>query len=90
MIALTGAAAVAGVAASLVALLTILVLVGHAGSYLTPEGDRLARVSPGGGFWLMLFAFALLAADAMTRLRPPPLLRIAVLATVAAAIAVIL
>lgn len=77
-------------AASLVTLLALLVTIGHTAAYLTPEGDTLARVSPGGGFWLLLFAFALLAADALTRLRPRPLLRIAILGGVAAAIALVL
>jgi osmoprotectant transport system permease protein len=76
--------------ASLVTLLGLLVAIGHTGGYLTPEGDTLARVSPGGGFWLLLSAFALLAADALTRLRPRPLLRIVILAGVAAAIALLL
>jgi osmoprotectant transport system permease protein len=77
-------------AAALVATAAILVFVGRAASYLTPDGDRLARVSPGGGFWLLLFAFGLLAADALTRLRPRPLVRIAVLAGVGLGIALIL
>jgi osmoprotectant transport system permease protein len=77
-------------AASLVMLLALLVSIGHAAQHLTPEGDRLARVSPGGGFWLLLFAFALLAADALTRLRLRPLLRIAMLGAVAAAISLLL
>src|SRR5690554_6570862 len=63
-------------AASLVVLLALLLGIGHAAGHLTPEGDRMARVSPGGGFWLLLFAFALLAADALTRLRLRPLPRI--------------
>ena len=90
LVALLQTPAILRLAASLVALLAILVVVGRAGSYLTPEGDRLARVSPGGGFWLMLFAFALLAADALTRLRLQPLYRIAVLLAVSAAVAAIL
>src|SRR5690606_13059166 len=77
-------------AASLVTLLVLLVTIGHTANYLTPDGDTMARVSPGGGFWLLLFAFALLAADALTRLRPQPLLRIAILGAVAAAIALLL
>jgi osmoprotectant transport system permease protein len=75
---------------SLVALVAILVFIGRAGTYLTPPGDRLARVSPAAGFWLMLFAFALLAADALTRLRLKPLTRIGVLVAVAAMVALIL
>jgi osmoprotectant transport system permease protein len=76
--------------ASLAILGVLLVAIGHAGSYLTPEGDQLVRVSPGGGFWLLLFAFALLAADALTRLRPSPVKRINILAAVAVGIGLLL
>ncbi len=76
--------------ASLVALAALLIFIGRAGTYLTPPGDNLARVSPATGFWLMLFGFALLAADALTRLKLRPLLRIGVLLVVAATIGFIL
>jgi osmoprotectant transport system permease protein len=77
-------------AASVVALLALLVFLGSAATYLSPPGDRLVRVSPGTGFWLMLVAFTLLAADALTRLRPPPLVRIGALLAVATAIGSVL
>src|SRR5690606_18188295 len=76
--------------ASLVALAAITVAIGRAASYLTPEGDSLARVSPGAGFWLLLFAFALLAADALTRMRLTPLQYVGILALVGAGVAAIL
>lgn len=77
-------------ATSLIALTAVLILIGAAASHLTPEGDRLARVSPGAGFWLMLFAFALLAADALTRLKLKPLPRIGILLLVGVGIGLIL
>jgi len=73
--------------ASLAMLALLFVGIGNAASFLTPEGDKLARVSPGGGFWLLLFAFALLAADSFTRLKLAPWLRILTLLLVAGAIA---
>lgn len=76
--------------ASLAILALLFVAVGNAASFLTPEGDKLARVSPGGGFWLLLFAFALLAADSFTRLKLAPWLRIATLLLVTAGIALLL
>lgn len=76
--------------ASLAMLALLCVAIGHAASFLTPEGDRLARVSPGAGFWLALFAFALLAADSFTRLKLAPWLRILTLLLVAGAIALLL
>jgi osmoprotectant transport system permease protein len=77
-------------AASLAILSFLFVAVGNAASFLTPEGDRLARVSPGGGFWLLLFAFALLAADSFTRLKLAPWLRILTLLLVGGAVALLL
>jgi len=43
-------------AASLVALIALLVAIGLSGSFLTPEGNSFARVSPGSGFWVLVFA----------------------------------
>jgi osmoprotectant transport system permease protein len=73
-----------------VMLAVLFVLVGWSASYLTPEGDTFARVSPGAGFWLLVFAFALLVTDALTRLRFAPLVRIGILIAVAAAMALLL
>ena len=52
----------AGVVAALLAL-------GAAARFLTPEGNTVARVAPAGGFWLLLLAFALMLADALSRMR---------------------
>jgi len=70
-------------AASLVALIALLVAIGLSGSFLTPEGNSFARVSPGSGFWVLVFAFALMAADALARLALSPASRLAGLAIVA-------
>ena len=58
--------------ASLAMLAFLFVAIGHAATFLTPAGDKLARVSPGGGFWLATFAFALLEADSFTRMKLAP------------------
>ena len=76
--------------AGFLVLATLFVLIGASGTYLTPEGDTFARVSPGSGFWLLVFAFALLVTDALTRLRLAPLIRIAILLAVCAAAAALL
>jgi osmoprotectant transport system permease protein len=76
--------------ASMAVLAVLAVAVGNAGTFLTPSGDKLARISPGAGFWLELFAFGLMSADAFARLRLGPWLRIGMLALVAAAIAALL
>jgi osmoprotectant transport system permease protein len=71
----------------LVALLTLALLIGLSAGHLTPPENTYARVSPASGFWLLSFAFALLTADALARLRLSPLARVALLAAVAAAAA---
>jgi osmoprotectant transport system permease protein len=74
-------------ALGLVALLALAVLIGVAASHLTPPENTYARVSPASGFWLTSFAFALLTADALARLKLSPIARVALLAAVAAACA---
>jgi len=74
----------------LVAILALAVLIGLSAGHLTPPENSYARVAPASGFWLAGFAFALLAADALTRLRLSPYARIALLAAVVLAAAVLL
>jgi osmoprotectant transport system permease protein len=71
----------------LVALLALAVLIGLSAGHLTPPENTYARVSPASGFWLSSFAFALLTADALARLRLSPLARIGLLLAVAATVA---
>ena len=75
--------AVLGLAVTVVAL-------GLAAKGLTPEGNRMARVAPAAGVWLLLLAFALMAADALSRLRPSRRTRWAVLAGSVALVALCL
>jgi osmoprotectant transport system permease protein len=86
IVALLRTPALARLGASMAALVALAVLVGVAGLHLAPSDSPYARVSPASGFWLLLFAFALLAADALTRLQLSPWARIGALAVVAAAI----
>lgn len=74
----------------LVSIVALALLVGLSAGHLTPPDNTYARVSPASGFWLLTFAFALLTADALARLRPPPLLRVGLLALAAAVAAVLL
>jgi osmoprotectant transport system permease protein len=71
-------------------LAVLFILMGQSAAFLTPEGNSFARVSPGAGFWLLAFAFALLVTDALARLRFKPLTRIAILIAVVAAMALLL
>nr|WP_281434974.1 ABC transporter permease [Rhizobium lemnae] len=65
--------------AACLGLVTVLIAIGLAASFLTPEGNSFARVSTATGFWMLLFAFAMLLIDALARLRPRPLARILLL-----------
>jgi osmoprotectant transport system permease protein len=47
---------------------------------LTPPGNRVLRVAPGSGFWILIVTLGLLATDALTRLRPGPAGRVLILA----------
>ena len=59
-------------AAASIGLCVIFPAVGSSAGFVTPPGNTFARVSPSLGFWLLALAFALLAADALTRLRLSP------------------
>jgi osmoprotectant transport system permease protein len=76
--------------AGIAALAALLIYIGRSATWLTPEGNTFARVAPGGGFWIALFAFALLLADALTRLRLGPMARIGILVLVAAGVTLLL
>ncbi len=70
-----------------VALLGIVILaaaVAAAGNGLTAVGNRVVRVAPGAGCWLLLAMLMLMATDALTRLKPRPLTRVLLLALCAA------
>lgn len=77
-------------AASVVALAALAILIGVAGTFLTPAGNTFARISPASGFWLLIFAFTLLLADVLTRLNLSPLARVGVLVAAAIAIGLLL
>ncbi|OBQ61348.1 ABC transporter permease [Mesorhizobium erdmanii] len=77
-------------AASVVALVALALLVGAAGTFLTPTGNTFARVSPASGFWILIFAFTLSLADVLTRLSLSPFARVGVLVAAAVAIGLLL
>jgi osmoprotectant transport system permease protein len=64
--------------------------VGHGASWLSPPGNAYARVSLGGGFWLLLLALALLVTDALARERLAPAVRVAALALAVGAVGLLL
>lgn len=72
------------------ALAALAVLIGLVPAFLVPEGGGLARVAPGSGFWILVFAFAILTADSAAKRALGPLARLALAALAAVAIALIL
>ena len=89
-VALLRFAPVVKLVAGFVVLAVLFVFIGWSAGYLTPADNNFARVSPGAGFWLLVFAFALLVTDALTRLRLGPWVRIGILALVGGAAAALL
>ena len=70
--------------AALAGLAVVLAALAVAADRLTPAGDRIVRIAPGAGFWCLLIVLALLATDALARLRPSPAVRVLCLLGVAA------
>ncbi|HVC02700.1 MAG TPA: ABC transporter permease [Steroidobacteraceae bacterium] len=67
-------------AAALLSLIAVALCAAAAGNALTPPGNQVVRIAPGAGCWLLLTSVGLLAADAITRMRPGPLARVLSLA----------
>jgi osmoprotectant transport system permease protein len=66
--------------AALLGLIVVAAAVASAGNLLTPVGNKVVRVAPGSGFWVLLVAIGLMATDAITRLQPRPIVRVLMLA----------
>lgn len=65
---------------SLAAILVLGTVLGLAASNIVEPGDTRARLAPATGFWLLLAAFGLMAADAISRLNLRPLARLGLVA----------
>jgi osmoprotectant transport system permease protein len=90
IVALLKTPVLARLGAAIAALIALTVLLGIAALHVAPPENAYARVSPASGFWLLLFALTLLAADALTRLQLSPWARIGALIAAAAAFGVLL
>ena len=62
-------------AAALLGVLVVSLAAAAAADALTPIGNRVVRIAPGAGGWILLLSLGLLAVDAITRLQPGPLAR---------------
>jgi osmoprotectant transport system permease protein len=71
-------------------LIGLATLIGYAPSHVVAPDNVLARVAPATGFWILVFAFAILITDAIAKLALGPIARLAILAVAAAIIALIL
>ena len=67
-------------AAALAGIVVLALAVAAAANALTPPGNRVIRIAPGGASWVLLLCLGLMATDAITRLRPGPLTRVLLLA----------
>lgn len=73
-----------------IVLITLALAMGWSATYLTPENNAYARVSPGGCLWCLLFAYALAIGDTLVRMKLKPLGRIAALAVFVILLGIIL
>ena len=73
-------------AAGVLGLIALALAVGQGATSLIPEGEKYARVSLGGAFWLLMLTLALLVTDALARLRLGPGARVAALVVTAIAV----
>jgi osmoprotectant transport system permease protein len=61
------------------ALLAVIVALGATANAALPPGNSYARVSPGSGFWLLLFALSLAFIDVIAKLKLSPTVRLMLL-----------
>ena len=65
---------------ALAAVIVLALAVAAAANALSPAGNKVVRVAPGAASWLLLICLGLMATDAITRMRPGPLVRVLLLA----------
>ena len=63
-------------AGGLLGVLVVAYAVGHAADVLTPTANRVVRISPGVGYWILQLSFALMATNALTHFRLGPGVRV--------------
>jgi osmoprotectant transport system permease protein len=68
----------------------LIVTLGLVSTAATPVGSKVARITPGGAFWVLLGVVGLVVSDALVKLKLTPWMRVAALAVYAAVLAVIL
>ena len=76
VVALAVANARARLAAAMLGVVVVALAAATAGNALTPPGNKVVRVAPGAGFWILLVTLGLMAGDALSRMRPGPGVRV--------------
>ncbi|OCJ17540.1 ABC transporter permease [Rhizobium sp. AC44/96] len=61
-------------------LTALLAAMGLAATAFTPPGSNAARMTPGGGFWVLFAVIGLIVSDALVKIKLTPWMRIAALA----------
>ncbi|MGM4979800.1 MULTISPECIES: ABC transporter permease [Rhizobium] len=72
------------------AIAMLIVTLGLVSTAATPTGSTVARITPGGSFWVLLAVVGLMISDALVKLRLTPWLRVAALALYAALLVAVL
>lgn len=70
----------ARLAAGIAGVVVVALAVGYAADLQTPAGDRVVRIAPGAGSWVLLISFLLIATNAVTQFRLRPAVRVGCLA----------
>ncbi|OWO96809.1 ABC transporter permease [Rhizobium esperanzae] len=72
--------AVARLVIATLCLAALVVAIGLVSSAATPPGSTVARMTPGGGFWVLFAVIGLIISDALVKIRLAPWMRVAALA----------
>ncbi|MBB3384797.1 MULTISPECIES: ABC transporter permease [Rhizobium] len=72
------------------AIAALIVTLGLVSTVATPAGSTVARITPGGSFWVLLGVVGLMISDALVKLRLTPWLRVAALAAYAVLLVLVL
>jgi osmoprotectant transport system permease protein len=67
-------------AVALAGIVAVMLAAAACANVLTPPGNKVVRIAPGAGFWILLVCLGLMATDAITRMRPGPAVRVLSLA----------
>jgi osmoprotectant transport system permease protein len=75
---------------STLCLAALMAAIGLVATAFTPDGSTVARMTPGSGFWVLLAVVALVASDALVKIRLTPWMRIVALLLYAGLFAIFL